>query len=174
MLDAAIKHKEDLQNQFRNIWFQDKYKFWNYTNYYGERNIEESTWNVHQFVSLDSQENVIGYIGYSIDRTSDCVHGLNIINFTENKIIFGLDAGKALKDIFEKFGFRKLIFSVVVGNPIEHTYDQMIKKYGGRIVGTYEKQARLTDGKLYDEKMYEVIAENYFERNRGAMKKLPE
>lgn len=30
-----------------------------------------------------------------------------------------LDLGKAMKDIFEKFAFNKLKFSVVVGNPIE-------------------------------------------------------
>lgn len=46
-----------------------------------------------------------------------------------------MDLGQALQDIFEKFKFRKLTFCVVVGNPIEKSYDKMINKYNGRIIG---------------------------------------
>ena len=72
--------------------------------------------------------------------------------------------GQALKDIFEKFHFRKLIFSVVIGNPIEKTYDRMIQKYGGRIVGIQRQQVKLIDGQFYDVKMYEILSDDYFGR----------
>lgn len=164
MLDVAIKHKERLTERFRETWFQDKYKFWNYTNYFEEMPIEDSTWVNHQFVSLDSDGDVIGYIGYKIDRSNDYVYALNIINFTDNKAVFGIDAGKVLKDIFEKFHFRKLCFSVVVGNPIEKTYDKMIENFGGKICGYKKEHVRLIDGQFYDEKMYEILAKDYFAR----------
>lgn len=54
MLDLAINHAEELQKCFRSIWFQDKYKFWNFTSYYEDMEITDSTWSKHQFVSLDS------------------------------------------------------------------------------------------------------------------------
>ncbi len=162
MLDIAIKHKEQLTERFRETWFQDKYKYWNYANYFEEITIEESTWVNHQFVSLDSSGDVIGYIGYKIDRSNDYVYALNIINFTENKSVFGMDAGQALRNIFEKFYFRKLCFSVVVGNQIEKTYDKMIERYRGRISGYQKEQVRLIDGQFYDEKMYEILAKDYF------------
>ncbi len=162
MLDLAINHADDLQKKFRSTWFSEKYMFWNCANYYDEHKLKESTWDGHQFVSLDSNGEVIGYIAYSIDRTSDLVEGLSIINFSDNKVAFGVDVGNAIKDIFEKFHFRKLSFFVLVGNPIESTYDRMIKKYNGCIVGINKAHVRLVDGKLYDMKSYEIFAEDYF------------
>lgn len=76
-------------------------------------------------------------------------------------MIFGRDLGKALTDIFEKFNFNKLKFSVVVGNPIEKSYDRMIQKYGGRVVGIFREDARLIDGNLYDVKQYEILRSDY-------------
>lgn len=128
--------------------------------------IDDSTWQRHQFVSIKNDK-VIGYISYKIDRTSDMAHSLAIMNFTDDKTTFGLDLGKALKDIFEKYDFRKLEFSVVVGNPIEKSYDNMIKRYGGKIIGIRHKYCRLIDGKLYDFKEYEIFKEDYI-KNRKA------
>lgn len=156
MLDLAIKYREQLQQLMYDTWMNEKYKFWNCTNYSEKFELAENTWNYHQFVSVDKDGNVIGYIGYSIDRESDYVCGLNIINFSDNKAVFGCDAGRAIKNIFEKYKFRRLEFSVIIGNPIEKAYDRLVKKYGGRIVGIYEKRVRLIDGRFYDEKLYEV------------------
>lgn len=162
MLDVAIKYKDRLTERFRETWFQDKYKYWNYTNYFEEMEIADRTWGKHQFVSIDSDGDVIGYIGYAIDRSSDYVYALNIINFTDDRVTFGIDAGKVIKDIFEKFHFRKICFSVVVGNPIEKTYDKMVERYGGEIVGVHKEHVRLIDGQFYDVKLYEILAKDYF------------
>jgi RimJ/RimL family protein N-acetyltransferase len=164
MLDVAINHKERLLERFRGTWFKDKYKFWNCTNYYEDESIEESTWQRHQFASVDADGEVIGYIGYRIDRPNELACCLNIVNFTENRAVFGMDAGQAIRDIFERFHIRKLTFSVVIGNPIERTYDRMIEKYGGRIVGIQKQQYRLIDGKYYDEKLYEIMSDDYFSK----------
>lgn len=162
MLDVAIRHKEELIERFRSVWFDKKYKFWNNSNFYEEWEVAESTWERHQFVSLDSHGNVIGYIAYGIDRENDNVYALNIVNFSDNKVVFGLDVGQALRDIFEKFNFRKLNFSVVIGNPIEKSYDRMVKRFGGAICGYQRENVRLFDGKFYDEKLYEVLSEDYW------------
>ena len=161
MLDVAIRHREELIERFRAVWFDEKYKYWNCTNYYEEWDVVESTWNRHQFVSLGKQGKMIGYIGYHIDRANDFVYGLNIINFTDNKITFGLDGGQAIKDIFEKYHFRKINFSVVVGNPIEKTYDRMIERYGGTFCGYQRRNVKLIDGQFYDEKLYEIFDDEY-------------
>lgn len=162
MLDIAINHEEELKQLFRSVWFKDKYKYWNCSCYHEDWRAEESTWVEHQFVSVRNGC-VIGYIGYQIDRdNADEVHDLNIINFEESpSITFAKDLGQALKDIFERYKFRKLSFSVVIGNPVEKSYDKMCEKYGGRIVGVKKKQVRLIDGELYDEKLYEILREDY-------------
>lgn len=162
MLDIAINYVEQVKQKFRSTWFKERYKYWTATNYSGEWNPIESTWVDHQFVSVRNGE-VIGYIGYGIDRASgDVVHDLNIINFEEKpSITFARDLGQVLTDIFEKYNFRKLSFCVVVGNPIEKSYDKMCERYGGRIVGVKRKNTRLIDGKYYDEKLYEIFKEDY-------------
>ena len=66
-----------------------------------------------------------------------------------------------IDDIFKKFNFRKLSFGVYVGNPIEKSYDRLIRKYGGRIVGIKIEDTRLIDGKFYDFKMYEIFKNEY-------------
>lgn len=161
MLDIAIKYTEELNRLFRDMWFKDRYKFWNANSYYNNFQPVEDTWNEHQFVSVDNSGDIVGYIGYSIDRDTYSVSGMSIMNFTRNKIIFGTDLRQVLVDIFEKFKFNKIIFSVIVGNPVENTYDKMVTKYGGRIVGYYKQDAKLFDNRLYDRKLYEILRSDY-------------
>lgn len=161
MLDIALNHVEELKKKFASTWFDKKYKFYNYDTYYSDFEVSNETWDNHQFVSVDKEGNILGYIGYSVNRQTYNCYALGIINFSDNRITFGMDVGKALSDIFEKFKFNKLKFSVIVGNPIEKSYDKMIQKYGGRIVGIYEKETRLIDGEYYDEKVYEILRKNY-------------
>ena len=161
MLVPAVKYKDQIENLQYDIWFNDKYKYWNADVYYARIDIDETTWDRHQFVSVHN-DNVIGFISYDISRSDNTVHNLNIINFSDNKTIFGLDVRRAIIDIFEKFKFRKLLFHCIVGNPIESTYDKLVDKYGGRIVGIYKKDVKLIDGEYYDKKQYEILAEDYF------------
>ena len=167
MLVPAFNYAEELKKKMATTWFDEKYKYYNFDTYYSELVIDNETWNRHQFVSLDKDENVIGYISYVVNRQTYNCNGFEIINFTDNKFVFGMDLGQALTDIFEKFKFRKLNFSVVIGNPIEKSYDKMIDKYGGRIVGVYKQEARLFDGEYYDEKLYEITREDYLKSRKS-------
>jgi len=94
-------------------------------------------------------------------RSSDKVSSLGIINFYDKNLTFSRDLYKFLKDLFEKYNFRKIEFNVVIGNPIEKMYDKYIDKYGGSIVGIRKESTRLQDGKYYDVKIYEIFRENY-------------
>ena len=162
MLEPAIKYKNKLEQLQYNIWFNEKYKYWNCDTYYNSMQIDTDTWNRHQFVSVFNDE-ILGYIAYNISRSDNNVSSLSIINFSDNKTVFGVDLCHALKDIFERYKFRKLNFSVVIGNPIEKSYDKMINKYGGKIVGIYREDVKLIDGQYYDRKLYEILASEYFD-----------
>lgn len=161
MLDLAIKYKEQLEYLSQSMWFNEKYKYWNSSVYYDVIVPDNTTWDRHQFVSAKDGR-VIGYISYQISRHENIAHSLSIINFTDDIVTFGLDLGRALKDIFEKFHFYKLAFFVIVGNPVEKTYDRMIERYGGHIVGIMKKDVKLIDNQYYDKKMYEIFEEEYF------------
>lgn len=168
MLDLAIKHEEQLQKKLMDIWYKEKYKYYIADIWCQKKELAKDTWNDHQFVSIDNNGNVIGFIEYQVNRSDNSCSYLGICNFDENMMItFGLDLGQALKDIFEKFKFRKLTFSVLVGNPIEKSYDKMIRKYNGRIVGTYIQDVKCFDGEYYDRKLYEIFREDYLRSLNG-------
>lgn len=173
MLDNAIKYAEPLKQLFINTWYDEKYKYYNYRCYCNIPEFEASTLNGHDFVSLNQAGKIVGAIGYTVLRDTESVCGLGIVNFIdesniENRIIFGRDVLQAIRDIFEKYNFRKLSFCVVIGNPIENTYDKLCAKYGGRIIGIEKKEAKLWDNLYYDVKRYEILREDYV-RKRDKM-----
>lgn len=161
MIEIAQLHIDELKKKFHETWFVDKYKYYHADTFYSEFKVAEETWNCHQFVSIYNGE-VCGYIEYGINRRTNNVDGLAAINFDDYLKTFGIDLGDVVIDIFEKYKFNKINFSVIVGNPIEKSYDKLIEKYGGRVVGYFEKHVKLIDGNYYDEKHYEIMAENYF------------
>lgn len=165
MLEIAQLHTDELKKKFHETWFDDRYKYYHADNHYSDFKADEDTWNKHQFVSLYGGT-IKGYIGYCINRRTNNVSGLAAINFSDHRTTFGLDLGDVVIDIFEKYKFNKLNFSVIIGNPIEYSYDKLIERYGGRVVGVFEKEVKLIDGEYYDEKHYEITAENYFKKKQ--------
>lgn len=91
---------------------------------------------------------------------NDIASGLSVINFSDEKLIFGKDLVKSIDDIFRKFKYRKLEFSAVVGNLIIDNYDKLCLKYGGKIVSV-RKEHYVIEAKYYDEKMCEIMREEY-------------
>ena len=56
-----------------------------------------------------------------------------------------------------------MCFGVVVGNPIEPTYDKLCARAGGRVAGYYRDDAMLMDGSYADIKVYEIMRDEYLE-----------
>lgn len=165
MLELAQKYKEVLESKFLDTWENEKYWYYNCYSYFSKKELDDTTWSRMQYVSVSPKGEVIGYLGYSLERESRYVNGLEIINFTDNPQ-FGLDVCHMIREIFEKYHYRKIEFTVIVGNPIEQKYDRLIARYGGRIVGTYHERVILPDGKLYDEKLYEIFRKDYLSNRK--------
>lgn len=168
MIDIALKYADDLKKLYISTWNNEKYKYYNYRSFYELPKFAESTWDGHDFVSINKNGDIVGAIGYAINRPTESVCGLGILNFTDDKITFGRDVLQAIKDIFEKYNFRKLSCCVVIGNPIEKTYDRLIAKYGGRIIGIEKEETKLCDNKYYDVKRYEILREDYMKTKKDA------
>lgn len=161
MLDLAINYEEELVLKYRQTWLDDKYKYYHNSTYFTDMTINSDTWDGHQFVSVNKNGDVIGFIAYSICRQTHNCYGLCAINFTNDIKTFGKDLRQALTDVFEKFKFNKLNFSVVIGNPIEQSYDRTIDKFGGRVVGVKKHEVKLFDNEYYDMKLYEILRSEY-------------
>lgn len=166
MLKPAQDYKEELERKMRETWGNEKYKYYHCNSYYSPIGIEDDTWNKMQFASVNPSGEVIGYLGYSIERECRYVRGLEICNFTDDPV-FGVDVKEMIKDIFEKHRLRKIDFYVVIGNPVKYQYDRMVEIYGGRAVGFRKEHVMLMDGKLYDQKLYEILREDYMKKRYG-------
>lgn len=160
MLKIASEYEAELQNRFADAFMDERYKFYFTDGWTNKYKAADSTWAVHEFVSVQS-ENVIGYIAYSVNRRTNSASSLCAINFQGKSVAFSKDFLQALKDIFEKYHFRKLSFGVYIGNPAEKMYDRYIQKFGGRIVGVSKADSMLSDGRFYDYKQYEIFQKDY-------------
>jgi hypothetical protein len=169
MLEYAKKYEDTLRGLFFDTAFDPFYRFEAYASYYDTFELPGTTYNSNHFVSVYNND-VLGMIEYQIKRPENLAWGLRIIHFggkdAPHRYVFGKDVMTAIKDIFEKYRFNKLNFVVVIGNPIEKTYDKLIRRYNGRIAGIREQETRLIDGKLYGIKEYEILASRYFGRNQ--------
>jgi hypothetical protein len=170
MLEYAKKYEDKLRELFFDVAFDPFYQFEQLVSYRDTFELPKDTWAANNFVSV-FKGNILGITGYQIRRVENAVYGLYIVHFggpeAPHRYVFGKDVMTAIKDIFEKYRFNKLNFTVVRGNPIEKTYDKLIKRYNGRIVGIKEQETRLIDGKLYNVKEYEILAANYFISRRN-------
>lgn len=161
MLELAYIHKERLNELWQKNALDPKYKYYfagGYENY--EKEIDNNNWNNLSFVSLDiNNRKILGFLSASIDRKAHKIDQLYLRGFdTDSKnFTFMIDILNFTKNLFSEYGFRKIEFSVVVGNPAEKYFDKLVKKNGGRIVGILKKSVRLMDGRLYDYKMYEIF-----------------
>ncbi|WP_341877608.1 hypothetical protein [Defluviitalea saccharophila] len=159
MLKPAQLYTNELKKKFWEIAFEDKYMFVN-DGYSEDYQPSNNTWNEHEFVSISDIGELLGYIRYNVNQRSEVVSGLCAINFS-NSIIYARDLFKAIDDVFRKYKYRKLKFGVFIGNPVEKTYDKLINKYGGRIIGISKADAKLLDGEWHDYKYYEIFREDY-------------
>ena len=145
MLAIPQDYEEELIKRERETWGNEKYWYYRAASYMYPIEVDENTYEKVQFVSLNSSGEVIGYLGYCVAREERYVSNLFIINFTDD-MSFGIDAVHMVRDIFEKYRYRKIVFFVIIGNPTESKYDGMIEHYGGMVVGTYKEHIMLPDG----------------------------
>lgn len=164
MLARAYSHKESLTREILRITDDPYYdNYWaNYVNFSSETNIKDSNWEKQQWVSLDSSFNVVGFFEANIDRCINAVDNIAIINFKKSwNSTFSLDLKTFIVRLFLRYNYQKINFSVVVDSRNEKIYDKFISKYGGRIVGIFQKHKILQDGTLKDMKYYEILKENF-------------
>lgn len=161
MIEVANKYKEELKLKFFDTWNVDKYKYWQVNGYNkGCPEFPENDYNESHFAITNNGE-IIGHVLYYINRQTRCVYGVEAVNFSDNKILFGLSLLKILRDVFEVHNMNKINFNVVVGNPIEKSYNSLVEKYGGKIVGVWSDEVILPNGELRDLKSYEITIRDY-------------
>jgi hypothetical protein len=156
MLESA-KLYEDQLNSCMAKTVMDQYYKWYHLQYPEPAVVIDNTfWNKIQLVS--TYDGIVqGYFKATFQRPESYIDNITCVNFNkENKNIFAVDIRRFLKYLVYDLNVSKMMWSVVIGNPIEKHYDRIIKRFSGRIIGI-ERYAFLINGKYYDKKMYEWI-----------------
>lgn len=160
MLKPAQLYKEKLQEENLKSWYKPENIFWN-----GggdcQINIEKDNYGCHQFVSVDKDDNVIGYITYAVDWCAMSADKFRIISFRKGSIEFVKDVYKVICDLFEVYHMNRISWFAYVDNPAIRGYRNFIKKHGGIECAYYRQIAKLQDGKLHDAVDFEILAEEF-------------
>jgi hypothetical protein len=158
MLVPAYYHKDRLIAAYSTVVMESSHFWWSASSY---RNftieIKDSQWSDEQWVSLDAEDNIAGYFSADIDRDARRVAGISVARLGGSPV-FSIDLVRFLRGLRR---YRSVSWWVAVGNPAEKHYDAICARCGGRVVGTFRKAIRLTDGKLYDKKWYEIENPTY-------------
>lgn len=160
MLALAIQYGEQLQECYRNTLMDDEYRFYSQ----GIRPyfipLDNDDARKLQYVSIGPYGNVLGYFECNLNRDTNVAYNFNTMRFVkEHSLEFSRDLYRFMIDtVFVRYGVDKIVFNVIIGNPVEGFYDGLCSKYGGRIVGTFKRDVRI-NGEMHDVKYYELLRE---------------
>lgn len=170
MLKNAYLYEERIKNAMYEIWYNPKYEFYFAGAYHTDFKLEHGEcgdWSKRVFASVDMNDNLLGLISYGINQDTYSARSFAIISFMEKpSIIYGKDVMQAIDDVFCKYNLNRLDFFAIIGNPIVRTYDKFIEKLGGRVVGIQRQIVKDSAGNLRDEKIYEILREDYIKSMR--------
>ena len=161
MLRAAQLYKEELEKKNIESWYKPENIY--YHGGTGEYmiNIPDNNADSHCFVSVDKDDNVIGYISYNVDWSAMSADNWGIISFDKGNLIFAKDLYQAICDCFEIYRLNRISWFCYADNPAIRGYRNFIKKHGGRECGYYRQYIKLKDGKLHDSVSFEILAEEF-------------
>lgn len=161
MLKTAQLYAEKLQRANTESWYKPENIFWNGGPYDSGINLYDNNNECHQFVSVDENDNVIGYIGYAVDWAAMSCDRFGIISFDRGNLEFVRDVYTAVCNIFEVYHMNRIEWHAYADNPAIRGYRNFIKRHGGRECGYYRQSSKLQDGKLHDSVHFEILAEEF-------------
>ena len=164
MLKPGQLYQDRLYQEYIKTWYKPENMY--YTGWTGDGvpEIPDNNYERHCFVSVDKNDNLIGYIAYSVDWIAMNADRFGIISFDKGNVEFARDVYQVICDLFEKYHMNRVSWRADVENPLMRAYRSFIKKHGGRECGYYRQVTKLQDGKLHDSVSFEILASEFKKR----------
>lgn len=162
MRRPAQLYRDELTKKFYEVMYDDYYMY-----YYGWTGVEvpvlkDNNYDSHDFVSVNTDDEVIGYISYNVNYQTMSATQLGIITFQKGDISFIKDVYDAVIDVFAKYHMNRLSFTCFTENPAARSYKKFVTLFGGLQNAYYRQDLKLSDGQLHDEFGFEILAEDFF------------
>lgn len=162
MLKPAQLYREELNKVCTAQWYDLRNMYYHSSVVMSEYNIPDSTEYGHYFVSVDKDDNVIGYLAYCTDHSARRVYNMGLISFDKGNLEFIRDIYQAFKNIFEVYHMHSMEWFCYADNPAIKGYRRLVKKYHGRECGYFRDESVLLDGKFHDSVKFEILDSDYF------------
>ena len=163
MLARAHPYKDLLDRLLTNVVDDPFYDYlWggSYANFCMD--CKEDNYYKHQWVNLDSNRNIVGYMEADINRSAYYISSLMMVNFKKGwNPTFARDMKEMFLRLFYRYNYNKVNFDVVTRSRNEKIYDKFISRYGGRIVGTFHNHRAMQNGEIRDLKQYEIEKDDF-------------
>ena len=161
MLRPALLYAEQLKEKEIETMYDIRYQYYNGSIGSYLHTLADNNDNVHEFVSVDEENKVIGLITYQINHSALSCYNFGIMSFDLGNIKFVRDIQQAINDIFYKYNFNRMDWCCFEDNPHIRGYRNFIKRVGGREIGYYKQSNRLMDGKLHNSVLFELTRDDY-------------
>lgn len=166
MLVNAKAYENELKELMDNVQYDIKYQWASGSWGSDWFSMPENSYDSRVFVSLNDEGEVIGVILYQFKISCLSVDGLCAMSFAEggDKWIYGQDLKQCIDDMFNVYGMNRVEWHCYADNPAIKGYRKLIKRCGGREVGFLKQNARLLDGKIHDSYIFEIMKEDYLNK----------
>ncbi len=159
MFKSAQLYKEELNQRYIETWYQPKYMYYSGV---GNREISiaDNNFDRHDFVCVNDKGKVTGYFSYHINWITKSIDSFGLISFINNNIILINDVIKHLTYLLYHVGINRIEFWAYADNPAVDGYEKLVKKFGGERIATLHQVEMLSDGKLHDMCVFEILHKN--------------
>lgn len=157
MLKPAIMYKDQIQNEVKSKFYTESMLFYEGTN--GSYTIsipEESEPGKYYYASVDSNGNLVGYIGFDVELYERMAYKFGIMSFDEGNITLAYDLNDVIDTLINKFHLHRIEWRAVSGNPACRAYDRFCEKYKGNKCVLHDV-IRDVGGKYHDLYIYELL-----------------
>lgn len=157
ILVPAISRKDEIIENFRRYFYTDDMMYETGGMYNWLPDISDKPEDGRfQFAIVNSEDKLLGYLGYTIDWYSSCAHSFGIMSFDRGNPIVGRDLFKELEKMINDYHLHRIEWRMVGGNPVEKSYNRFCAKYGGTkhvLKDSFKDKL----GKYHDDIIYEII-----------------
>ena len=160
MIKPAKIYETELNTKLQGTMLDPYYKWWHMTYKDAIITVESTFWSKTQIVGVHDGK-VTSYFSAIWDRPGNYVDNFICANFCrDHKVWFAADMKAVFNYLINEENAKKIRWVCVKNNPINKSYEKLVKKFGGRIIGT-ERYGAHCCGHNYDLVYYEWINDYY-------------
>ena len=157
MLIPAILKKDEILEAFKKYYYTDDmmYETGGMGNWLPDIQ-EETNGDKFQYAIVDSDEELIGFLSYTVDWYSSCAYNFGLISFNRGNPTTGRDLFNELTKLINEYKLHRIEWKMVGGNPVEKSYDKFCNKFNGT-KHVFKDVMKDKFGKYHDSIIYEII-----------------